>query len=410
MSFFQENKKYILSSAGVMVLVAVFLGGYFLGHGGFEIQIAPLRVINLNKDQGPQTLNWQILWDALDVINKKYVDKPVDQQALLYGAVSGLVNSLNDPYSVFFTPVKSQEFKNDLKGEFSGVGAEIGMKSGQLVVIAPLEGSPAEAAGLKALDVILEIDGKNTEGIALDDAVGTIRGPKGSTVVLTVFHEGTTEPKKISIVRDTIVVKSVGTETKEVDGKKIGIIKLRRFGEDTKGDMDKAINKLLSDNVKAVVLDVRNNPGGYISSAVDVASNWLKDGQVVVYEQSGDGRKDSYNASGVPRLSGLPTAVLVNEGSASASEIVAGALRDHGVATLIGKKTFGKGSVQELVNLPDGADIKITIAKWLTPNGLNINKEGIKPDIEIEVKQEDIDALKDPQLDKTIEFLGEKLK
>ncbi len=410
MSFFQENKKYILSSLLVIVIAGAFVGGYFFARAGYQFQIAPVRVVNLNRDHGPQNLNWQILWDAMDVINKKYVDKPVDQQALLYGAVSGMVNSLGDPYSVFFSPQKSQEFQNDLKGEFSGIGAEIGMKSGQLVVISPLDDSPAQKAGLKPLDAILEIDGKTTENIALDEAVGKIRGPKGTTVVLTILHAGDKEAKKVSIIRDTIVVKSVTSEVKETNGKKIGVIKLRRFGEDTKGDLDKAVINLLNQNIKGIILDLRNNPGGYITAAVDVGSFWLKGVDAVVYEQSGDGTKTPYTASGVPRLAGLPTAVLVNEGSASASEIVAGALHDHGVATLIGKKTFGKGSVQELVDLPDGADIKITIAKWLTPNGLNINKEGIKPDIEVEIKQEDVDALRDPQQDRALQFLAEKLK
>ncbi|MCL5435642.1 MAG: S41 family peptidase, partial [Patescibacteria group bacterium] len=324
-----------------------FVGGYFFARAGYELQVAPLKVINLNQDKGPQILDWQILWNAMDTINKKYVDRPIDQQSLLYGAVSGMVASLGDPYTVFFTPAKSQEFQQDLKGEFSGIGAEIGMRSGQLVIISPLEGSPAEAAGLKPLDAILEVDGKSAAGLTTDDAVNQIRGPKGSTVNLTIGREGETEPRKFSIVRDTIVIKSVATDIKEVDGKKIGVIELRRFGEDTKGDLDAAITKLLNENIKGVILDLRSNPGGYITAAVQVASNWLKDGDVVVYEQDGDGTKTPYNASGVPRLAGLPTAVLTNEGSASASEIVAGALHDHGLAALIGKKTFGQGSVQE---------------------------------------------------------------
>lgn len=392
------------------VVAGAFLGGYSFARSGYEFQIAPLRVVNLNQDKGPQTLNWQILWDAMDIINKKYVDKPIDQQTLFYGAVSGMVASLNDPYTVFFTPQKSEEFKSDLKGEFSGIGAEIGMRSGQLVIISPLEGSPAEAAGLKPLDAILEVNGKSMEGVNTDEAVNDIRGPKGTTVALTIGREGEKAPLKISIVRDTIVVKSVESEISEIDGKKIGIIQLRRFGEDSKGDMDAAINKLLSQNIKGVILDLRNNPGGYITSAVQIASNWLKEGEVVVYEQEGNGTKTPYDAAGVPRLAGLPTAVLVNEGSASASEIVAGALHDHDYAVLIGKKTFGKGSVQELVDLPGKTQLKVTIAKWLTPDGININKEGIKPGIEVDITQEDADALRDPQQDRALQYLSEKLK
>jgi carboxyl-terminal processing protease len=410
MSFFEENKKYILSSLALVLILAGFLGGYFFARAGYTVAFFPLKFIDLNRENAPKTVDWQILWDAMDAVNKKYVDGPADQQQLLYGAVSGLVGSLNDPYTVFMTPTKSEQFQQDLRGEFSGIGAEIGMRNNQVTIVAPLEGSPAEKAGLKALDKIVAINGESTEKMGLDEAVGKIRGAKGSAVELTYFRDGFEAPKKLTIVRDTIVVKSVSMEVKEVNGKKIGVIKLRRYGEDTKGDLDAIVTRILSENIKGVILDERNNPGGYITSAVEVASNWVKDGDVVVSEQFRDGKKDDYRASGVARLAGLPTVVLVNEGSASASEIVAGALKDYGLATLIGKKTFGKGSVQELVNLPECADLKITVAKWLTPNGKNINLEGIAPDMEVDIKQEDIDAFRDPQLDKSLEFVAGKIK
>ncbi|MBI4053811.1 MAG: S41 family peptidase [Candidatus Doudnabacteria bacterium] len=404
-----SNRKYFIASISILALAGAFAGGYFFSRAGYQIELAPVRVVNLNRENAPQELNWQILWDAIKAINEKYVERPVDQQALLFGAVSGLVDSLGDPYSVFLTPAKSEEFKNDLKGEFSGVGAEIGIRAGRLVVIAPIDDSPAKAAGLRPLDAILEIDGESTENLNLEDAVNKIRGPKGTTVVLTIDREGDEEPRKVSIVRDKIVVKSVSVEIKEVSGKKIGVIKLRRFGEDTKGELDRAITQLLNENVRGVALDLRNNPGGYIIAAVEVASAWVKEGELVVTEQFGDGRKTDYNAEGVSRLAGVPTVVLVNEGSASASEIVAGALSDHKLATLVGKKTFGKGSVQELVDLPDGADLKVTIAKWLTPSGKDINVAGISPDIEIEITEEDSDQLKDPQLDRALEELEDKM-
>ncbi|MEK9180984.1 MAG: S41 family peptidase [Patescibacteria group bacterium] len=410
MSFFEENKRYLTISLVLILVIGAFAGGYLFARQGYSITLSPLKVVNLNRDGAPQELNWQILWDAYDAVLEKYVDRPVDRQALLYGAVSGLVGSLNDPYTVFLTPTKSQQFAEDLKGEFSGIGAEIGLRSGILVIVSPLEGSPAEAAGLRPLDKILEINGETTEKLNIDEAVSKIRGPKGSVVELTIFRDDFVEAKKISITRDTIVVKSVSSEVKIQDGKKIGVIELTRFGEDTKSELDKAINKLLNEGVKGIVLDERSNPGGYIDTAVEVASNWVKEGEPVVYEQFGDGRKDAYKASGVPRLAGLPTVVLVNEGSASASEIVAGALRDYNLATLIGKKTFGKGSVQELLNLPDDTQIKITVAKWLTPNGKNINVEGIQPDIEVDLKQENLDAGNDPQLERALQFVSEKLK
>ena len=410
MSFFEENKRYLTISLVLILVIGAFAGGYLFARQGYSITLSPLKVVNLNRDGAPQELNWQILWDAYDAVLEKYVDRPVDRQALLYGAVSGLVGSLNDPYTVFLTPTKSQQFAEDLKGEFSGIGAEIGMRNGILVIVSPLEDSPAEAAGLRPLDKILEINGETTEKLNIDEAVSKIRGPKGSVVELTIFRDDFAEAKKISITRDTIVVKSVSSEVKIQDGKKIGVIELTRFGEDTKSELDKAINKLLNEGVKGIVLDERSNPGGYIDTAVEVASNWVKEGEPVVYEQFGDGRKDAYKASGVPRLAGLPTVVLVNEGSASASEIVAGALRDYNLATLIGKKTFGKGSVQELLNLPDDTQIKITVAKWLTPNGKNINVEGIQPDIEVDLKQENLDAGNDPQLERALQFVSEKLK
>ncbi|PIR97413.1 MAG: S41 family peptidase [Candidatus Doudnabacteria bacterium CG10_big_fil_rev_8_21_14_0_10_41_10] len=404
-----NDKKYLLISGLIVVVVGSFLGGYFFSRAGYAIETAPLRFTHLNRDQAPQDVNWQILWDTLQAIDKKFVDGPVDQQELLYGAVSGAVASLGDPYSVFMTPQKSQQFQEDLRGEFSGIGAEIGIRQERLMIVSPLDGSPAEKAGLRPLDVILAVDGESAINFSLDEAVGKIRGEKGSTVVLTVLSDGAEEAKDVAIVRDTIVVKSVELDISEKDGNKIAVIKLRRFGEDTKKDLDKAVTDLLKENVKGIILDVRNNPGGFITSAIDVASNWVKDGEVVVSEQFGDGRKDGHRASGVPRLSGIPTVVLINEGSASASEIVAGALRDHELATLIGKKSFGKGSVQELIDLPEGADLKITIAKWLTPDGFNINVEGIEPDIEVDLTSENIDNFEDPQLDRAVEEVLKKM-
>ena len=224
-----------------------------------------------------------------------------------------------------------------------------------------------------------------------------------------IFSNGAKTARDVTIVRDDIIIKSVRIEQKESGGKKIGVIHLTRYGDDTKGLLDEAITKLLNDNVKAIVLDERNNPGGYITSAVDVASNWIDSGKVIVSEQFADGRKNSYNAEGTPRLKGFPTVVLINEGSASASEIVAGALKDYGLATLVGKKSFGKGSVQEMTDLPGGTSIKVTIAKWLTPNGYNINHEGIKADVEVDISQSDVEAGQDPQLDKAIETAAAKI-
>ena len=405
MGFFESNKKSILISLTLLLLLGAFVGGFYIARAGYSFDVKAFSFVHQNQENAPQDVNWQILWDAMEVINEKYVDGPIDQQELLYGAVSGLVASLGDPYSVFLTPQKSEQFQEDLRGEFSGIGAEIGIRNNQLLVVAPLEGSPAEAAGLRAKDAILAIDGESAADFSLDEAVNKIRGPQGSSVEITVIGENDNEPHTVSITRDTIIVKSLESEIREIEGNKIGIITLRRFGEDTQGLLDSAVTDLLQQNVSGIVLDMRNNPGGYITSAIDIASFWVQDGQAVVIEEFGDGKINTYDASGAARLNEIPTVVVVNEGSASASEIVAGALRDYGLAKLVGKQTFGKGSVQELINLPEGADIKITIAKWLTPNGHNINVDGLPPDIEVELTEDDVNNFLDPQLDKAIEEL-----
>lgn len=406
---YSDTKKYIIISVLLLVLFGGFVGGYFFARAGYTVELNPVRFVNTNRENAPKDVNWQILWDAIDVINQKYVEGKPDQQQLLYGAVSGLVGALGDPYSVFLTPKNSEQFQEDLRGEFDGIGAEIGVRNNQLMIISPLEGSPAEKAKLKPYDVILEIEGESTQGLGLEEAVNKIRGKKGTEVTLKILSRDANEPRDVTITRDKIVVKSVTSDVKELDGKKIGVIELRRFGEETKGELDSAITDLLSKGVKGIVLDLRNNPGGYITSAIDVASNWVEEGKAVVSEQYGDGAEVPHDAVGVSRLAGLPTVVLVNEGSASASEIVAGALRDYDLATLVGKKTFGKGSVQELVDLPQGADIKITIAKWLTPDGYNINIQGLEPDVEVDLTAEDIDNFRDPQMDKALEELQAKL-
>ena len=408
MGFFEQNKKYIVISIALVLVAGAFYGGYYFARSGYAIDFTGQTFIHKNQEAAPTDVNWDILWRALETINEKYVDKPVDQQALLYGAVSGLVGALDDPYSVFLTPQKAEEFQADLRGEFSGIGAEIGIRNDQLVVVAPLSGSPAEASGLRPRDSILSIDGEATAEMGLDEAVNKIRGERGTKVKLIIANESQ-EPHEVEITRDAIVVKSVESETRTVEDKKIGIIRLRRFGEETQGELQQAINNLLSENVVGVVLDLRNNPGGYITSAIDVSSNWVEDGQVVVAEQFADGTQTLHPASGTPRLKNIPTVVLVNEGSASASEIVAGALRDHDIAKIVGKKTFGKGSVQELVDLPDDTDLKLTIAKWLTPDGHSINDNGITPDIEVDFSDEALDQFQDPQLDRAIEELMKEI-
>ena len=395
-----SNKLFVL-----LFVILVFFAGVQVGRSDSKFSRALPIFVDGNRENAPGQVDWQILWDAIDKINQRYLDKPVDMTKLLYGAVSGAVASLDDPYSLFLPPKEAEEFGNELRGSLEGIGAEIAIKNQQLIVVAPIDDSPAMNAGMKAGDYIAQVDGEDTFGMTLEQAVGKIRGPAGTKVMLTVFHKGQSEPVEIAITRARIQVKSVSYETQDLEGKKIGILKLRRFGEETQGELDKAISEFLVKNVKGVILDLRNNPGGYLETSVAVASNWVPSGATVVIQKSSDGSEQIYEAEGANRLGGMPTIVLINGGSASASEIVAGALRDHGLAKLVGEKSFGKGSVQELIELQAGAELKLTIAKWLTPNGHDLNKDGLEPDEKVELTDEDFQNDRDPQMDKALEVL-----
>jgi len=295
------------------------------------------------------------------------------------------------------------------------------VKNNQLVIVAPLSGSPAERAGLKAGDKILYIDDFDTTGINVNDAVNRIRGPKGTKVVLTIWRGQETKERKITVTRDTIKIVSASwqaeekevTKTVQKDGQpveekvneKIAVIKLSNFNEDTNTRLIKVINEILTSNVQGIILDLRGNPGGYIDQAIDIASHWLPAGQTVVSEKFADGKITQHLASGQAELKNYKTAVLINGGSASASEIVAGAFQDHKIATIVGEQSFGKGSVQSLENYPDGSAVKLTVARWLTPNGTTIDKQGITPDVKVELTEDDFNNGKDPQLDKAMELL-----
>lgn len=397
--------KYKKIYIGFLLVIVFFLGMQF-GKADLE---TPKDIIKIFTESGresaPRGVNWTLLWDTIETINQKYVDRPADLQQILYGAVSGAVAALGDPYSVFLPPKEAEDFKQELKGNFEGIGAEIAIKNQQLVVVTPLEDSPAIKAGLRAGDFLIKIDGADSQGLTLEEAVNKIRGPAGTQVALTIFRRGETKTRDITITRAKIEVRSLSYEIREVNGKQIGILKLRRFGEETQGQMESAVNEFLLKEVDGAVLDVRNNPGGFLETAVQVASNWLAEGQVVVIQKFGDNTENKFEAKGSNRLKGIPTVVLINGGSASASEIVAGALRDHGIAKLVGEKSFGKGSVQELIDLRDKAQLKLTIAKWLTPAGHDLNKDGLEPDEKVELTDEDFNSDRDPQLDRAVELL-----
>lgn len=350
-----------------------------------------------------KTVDFNQFWDLWTMLKTKYYKQPLDEQKMLYGAMSGLAASTGDPYTVFFEPVLATEFSQSLEGKFEGIGAEIGIKNEQLQVVAPLPETPASKAGLRAGDAILAIDATSTEGMSVDHAVSLIRGKKGTTVVLTIGRVTEKKPERldVSIVRDTIKVKSVRWKMVKDH---IAHIEINHFNSDTIDEFSKSIDAALEQGATAIILDLRSDPGGLLDRATAVAGEWLGD-SVVVRERRQGKIVDEYHGTGKNRLHGMPTIVLVDGGSASASEIVAGALQDANAAKLVGTKTFGKGSVQDYTELKDGTALKVTVAEWLTPNGRAINDIGIEPDVSVSITEEDIHAQRDPQLDKAIELL-----
>jgi len=397
-------RKAIAAYLTAVFVVASFLWGYRLGaheSGGraFGSASGTVEFVNAGLDESGGKVDFKMFWDLWHVIQDRYAKQPVDEKKMFYGALQGMVASLGDPHSIFLEPVANEEFTKELSGKFEGIGAEIGIKKGNLVIIAPLPGSPAEKSGLLAGDRIIGIDDVDTTGMPLDDAVGRIRGDKGTKVKLHVLRGSETKPRVIEIVRDTIAIQSVKISyAKSPKGKKLAVIKISHFNGDTSDRFLDAVTQAVSKDTDGIVLDLRNNPGGYLDVSVLVLGEWVP-GEIAVSERFSDGSKDEHRANGRGRLKDIPTVVLVNGGSASASEIVAGALKDHGKATLIGEQTFGKGSVQDLIDLDDGSSVKLTIAEWLTPNGDNIDVEGIAPDYVVERTEDDYENDKDPQQD-----------
>lgn len=355
-------------------------------------------------------------WELWRRLRDQYYQQPVDEQKMYYGAMQGLASSLGDPYTVYFEPKTAADFQSSLQGKFEGIGAEIGIKDDQLQIIAPLPDNPAEKAGLLAGDFILKIGDQDTNGMSVEKAVSLIRGPKGTNITLNIGRykvEKDAKGKEVktpitkdyTIMRDVIVVKSV--KTKYIEDGKIAVIEITSFNQDTGTLFSKAVDEILAKDVKGLILDLRNDPGGYLDRAISVAGEWVGD-QAVVKERRQGKIVDDYHGTAGGRLKDMPTIVLVNQGSASASEIVAGCLQDYGLAKLVGTKTFGKGSVQDYSEFPDKSSVKITIAEWMTPKERSINKIGIEPDVKVELTSDDINANRDPQLDKAVEILTGK--
>ena len=415
-------KKLGLLIGAAALLGAVFFVGLYTGlQLPAENKIA--KVLSQNPPVPlPDEVDFAAFWQAWSIAEQKFVDiNKIERQDMVYGAISGLLKSMGDPYTVFFTPEDNKAFQEEIKGEFQGVGMEVGIRKETLTVIAPLKESPAERAGIRAGDKILKIDDKSSADLTLEEAVRTIRGEKGTKVKLVIIRNGEDDSRTFEIERAVInipvldtdnnasskISKENGKPVEETDAEKNGIfvIKLYNFSETSPLKFREALRQFILSGNKKLILDLRNNPGGYLEAAVDIASWFLPQGDIVVTEDFGKGEKTDHRSRGYNIFKDLPMVVLVNEGSASASEILAGALSDHGKARLIGQKTFGKGSVQELLPLTADTSLKITIAKWLTPNGTSISEKGLEPDINVEFKKEDIDAGKDPVMEKAIEVL-----
>ncbi|KKU91437.1 MAG: Carboxyl-terminal protease [Candidatus Jorgensenbacteria bacterium GW2011_GWA1_48_11] len=388
--------------AALTLLAVVLAGGIF--YGGFIFGKTKSVAVSVNATGNtPLSVDSSLLWDAVSLVKSKYVDiKDVSDQDLLYGAIKGVLGALSDPYSVFFPPSDAAKFNQDLSGSFGGIGAELGIRNNQLVVIAPLKNNPAEAAGLKAGDEILSINGTSTLDMDINSAVKTIRGEPGTAVTLTIMRDGWAEAKDFKIVRAIVQVPTLDWEMKPGQ---IAVFHLYNFNANVPQLFYEGALSALLKGAKGVVLDLRNNPGGFLEVGDDVAGWFLKRGSLIVREQFSPGNYQDNLADGNAALAGIPVVLLVNGGSASASEIVTGALRDNRGVKIVGEKTFGKGSVQEVNDLPGGSSVKISIAKWLTPKGDEINKVGISPDYEVKLTDDDVENGRDPQLDKAIEVL-----
>ena len=412
----KENKPWYKKSTKIyyfiILIVIVFSFGVLSGSLLSNKENKPTEVVIeeaaeelssiFKNTEGIDSSLFRELWNTIH--DNYYEQNNIIDEDLFYGSLAGMVASLGDRYSMFLNPEDTTSFTQELDGTFFGIGAEIGKRDGILVIIAPLSNTPAERAGLRAGDRILTIDGEDATNIYLDEAVSLIRGDKGTEVILNVISENSNEAKDVTIVRDKIEIPSVIYELED----NIAIIKISHFNGDTNKKFIKAAQNVLRDNPDGIILDLRNNPGGYLNVSIDIASSWLLNNEVVVRETFSDKRNDkSYQASSKLDLSQYKTIILINGGSASASEILSGALQDYNIAEVVGEQSFGKGSVQQLISLSNGSSVKITIAKWLTPNGRTIEEEGIVPDYEVELTIEDFENELDPQLDKAKQLIWE---
>ncbi len=404
-----QAKKIVSYTIAALAVVILAAGAFYFGYQRGLSEPKVVRIENIsNLEEGELATDFGVFWEAWNVLKNEHLKgaEAVDQD-LVYGAIKGLTNSLGDPNTVFLPPEDSKKFEEDVSGNFGGIGAEIGIRDDQLVIIAPLKDNPAEKAGLLAGDKILAVDGESTQGIDVNEAVKRIRGEIGTEVTLTIFRDGWDRTRDFKIARDNIQVPTLEWELLAEDDKEIAYVRLFSFNQNAPFLFYKAALGILLGQADGIILDLRNNPGGFLEVAVNLSGWYLDKGDVVVSERFKDGEGAVFRANGSGALKTVPTVILVNQGSASASEILAGALRAQLGTKLVGTNTFGKGTVQELRPLSDNSKIKLTIANWVLPDGSIIDEEGLKPDFEVEISPEDLegDDPLDPQLEKAKEIL-----
>ena len=409
----------LVGALAVIVVMGSFSGGFLVGHflpaqqqgQPFLVGTVDTPVPTISPEQQSTTPDelktlFTPFWEAWNIVHDDYVDQPVDNTALMQGAIRGMMEALGDQHSTYMDPQTYQSANDSLAGEYEGIGAWVDTTADYLTIISPIPGSPADSVGLKPGDKIIAIDSEDMTGIDAELVRQRVLGPAGSKVVLTIAREGESDPLDFTITREKIVVKSASGEMLEND---IGYVQITTFGDKTTSELRATLKDLMAQNPKGLIIDLRNNGGGYLQTAVEVASEFIGDG-VVLYEQYGDGQRTTYQALKNGQATEIPLVVLINEGTASASEIVAGAIQDYGRGELVGVTSYGKGSVQNWVPLSNNQGaVRVTIAKWLTPDERTISGEGLQPDVEVEITNEELQAGQDPQLDKAVEVLLQKI-
>lgn len=400
----KTRTKALFITGSAIIIAGVFVLGLYIGYA-HRPYVTRVPTIADKEVPAGVTADFEPFWKVWSIIDQKHPGADaITAQQRVYGAIKGLVSSLDDPYSVYFPPQDAKDFQNTINGSFEGIGMEVGIKDKILTVIAPLKDTPAEKAGIKAGDKILKIDATTTNDMSVDEAVTLIRGTKGTVVKLTIYRDGADKPQEISVTRDTINIPTLDSVLRP-DG--VFVISLYNFSASSASLMEDALRRFATSGSTKLIIDLRGNPGGYLDSAVDMASFFLPEGDTVVTEDFGaNGSPRVYRSKGYDllNLKKIKVAILVDKGSASASEILAGALSEHGVAPLIGETTYGKGSVQEVIDITDNTTLKLTIAKWLTPNGISISKKGLDPTIPVKISDTDIANKVDPALNRALEY------